>query len=106
MKFQDLQQINARYADELKKVASEVIDSGWYLQGKRVAAFENQLSDYLGCRYTVSVGNGLDALRLIFKAYIVRGLMQPGDEIIVPANTFIATILAITDNGLTGVCRS
>jgi len=100
MKFQDLQQINARYADELKKVASEVIDSGWYLQGKRVAAFENQLSDYLGCRYTVSVGNGLDALRLIFKAYIVRGLMQPGDEIIVPANTFIATILAITDNGL------
>ena len=84
MKFQDLQQINAHYADELKKVA----------------AFENQLSDYLGCRYTVSVGNGLDALRLIFKAYIVRGLMQPGDEIIVPANTFIATILAITDNGL------
>lgn len=100
MKFQDLQQLNARYADELKKVASEVIDSGWYLQGKRVAAFENRLSDYLECRYTVSVGNGLDALRLIFKAYLEIGTMRPGDEIIVPANTFIATVLAITDNQL------
>ncbi len=103
MKFQDLQRINARYADELKKAAIETIDSGWYLQGKRIAAFEEQLCNYLGCRYTVPVGNGLDALRLILKAYIEMKVMQPGDEIIVPANTFIATVLAITDNRLTPV---
>lgn len=103
MKFQDLQQINARYAEELKKVAAEVIDSGWYLQGQHVARFEELLCNYLGCRYTVSVGNGLDALRLILRAYMEMGAMQPGDEIIVPANTFIATVLAITDNRLVPV---
>lgn len=103
MIFQDLQQINARYADELKKVAAEVIDSGWYLQGQRVAAFEEQLCRYLGCRYAISVGNGLDALRLILKAYVEMDVMQPGDEVIVPANTFIATVLAVTDNRLVPV---
>lgn len=96
MKFQDLKQINAPYAGELKEVAAEVIDSGWYLQGQRVAIFEEQLCNYLGCPYTVSVGNGLDALRLIFRAYIEMGVMQSGDEVIVPANTFIASVLAIT----------
>ncbi|WP_455497030.1 DegT/DnrJ/EryC1/StrS family aminotransferase [Coprobacter sp.] len=103
MKFQDLKQINAPYAGELKEVAAEVIDSGWYLQGQRVAIFEEQLCNYLGCPYTVSVGNGLDALRLIFRAYIEMGVMQSGDEVIVPANTFIASVLAITDNQLVPV---
>ncbi|MCP9612676.1 DegT/DnrJ/EryC1/StrS family aminotransferase [Coprobacter tertius] len=103
MKFFNLQKINARYASELKKVAEEVIDSGWYLQGDRVAAFEKSLAEYVGCRYAVTVGNGLDALRLILKAYIEMGIMAEGDEIIVPANTFIASVLAITDNRLVPV---
>ncbi|MDR1633090.1 MAG: DegT/DnrJ/EryC1/StrS family aminotransferase [Dysgonamonadaceae bacterium] len=98
--FLDLQKVNAQYAVELKRVAAEVIDSGWFLQGERVAAFEKQLSEYTGVRYAVSCANGLDALRLILKAYIETGFMEEGDEVIVPANTFIASILAITDNRL------
>ena len=100
IKFLDLQKINAKYADELKQVAAEVIDSGWYLLGERVKQFKKSLADYIGVKHTIGVGNGLDALRLILKAYIEMGLMQEGDEVIVPANTYIATILAITDNRL------
>ncbi|GHV30766.1 aminotransferase [Bacteroidia bacterium] len=98
--FLDLQKVNAQYADELKRVAAEVIDSGWFLQGERIAAFEKQLSAFVGVRHTVTCANGLDALRLILKAYIESGVMEEGDEVIVPANTFIASILAITDNRL------
>jgi len=98
--FLDLQKVNAQHADELKRVAAEVIDSGWFLQGERVAAFEKQLSEFIGVRHAITCANGLDALRLILKAYIELGIMKEGDEIIVPANTFIATILAITDNRL------
>jgi len=101
--FLDLQKINARYADELKRVAAEVIDSGWFLHGERVKTFETQLSDYLGVNHAVACANGLDALRLIFKAYMELGIMNEGDEVIVPANTFIASILAITDNRLVPV---
>jgi len=100
IKFLDLQKINAQYASELKQVASDVIDSGWFLQGERVKTFERQLGDYLGVSHVVSCANGLDALRLILKAYIELGVMTEGDEVIVPANTFIATVLAITDNRL------
>ena len=103
MKFLDLQKVNAVYATDLKRIAAEVIDSGWYLLGKYVKLFEEQLSFYLGCKYTVATGNGLDALRLILRAYIEMGVMQEGDEVIVPANTYIATILAITDNRLVPV---
>jgi Predicted pyridoxal phosphate-dependent enzyme apparently involved in regulation of cell wall biogenesis len=103
IKFLDLQKINAQYADELKQAAAEVIDSGWFLLGERVKSFEKQLSDYLGVEYTVACANGLDALRLILKAYIELGIMQEGDEVIVPANTYIASILAITDNRLNPV---
>ncbi len=95
--FLNLQKINAQYAKELKQVAAEVIDSGWYLFGERVKRFENNLASYIGVKLAIGVGNGLDALRLILKAYIEIGVMQEGDEIIVPANTYIATILAITD---------
>jgi len=98
--FNDLQKINARHADELKRVAAEVIDSGWFLQGDRTDIFEKQLSAYLDVRHAITCANGLDALRLILKAYIELGVMKEGDEIIVPANTFIATFLAITDNRL------
>ena len=100
IKFLDLQKINAKYADELKQVAAEVIDSGWFLLGNRVKIFEQEYSDYIGSKYTIACGNGLDALRLILKAYIELNVMQEGDEIIVPANTYIASILAITDNRL------
>jgi len=100
IKFLDLKEVNYQYKDALKKVASEVIDSGWYLLGERVKQFEFDLSEYIGAKHAVGVGNGLDALRLILRAYIELGVMCEGDEVIVPANTYIATILAITDNKL------
>jgi dTDP-4-amino-4,6-dideoxygalactose transaminase len=100
IKFLDLKQINAQYADDLKQVASEIIDSGWYLFGERLSRFESSLSEFCGVKHAIGVANGLDALRLILKAYIELGIMQENDEIIVPANTYIASILAITDNRL------
>ncbi len=100
IKFLDIQKINAQYSEELKQVATEVIDSGWYLLGERVKQFEQNLCNYIGTSNAIGVGNGLDALRLILRGYIELGIMQEGDEIIVPANTYIATILAITDNRL------
>ncbi len=98
--FLDLKKINQQYAEELKQAATEVIDSGWYLLGEKVKQFEYSLAKYVGVKHAISVGNGLDALNLILKAYIEIGIMQEGDEIIVPANTYIASILAITDNNL------
>ncbi len=98
--FLDLQKINHQYQQELKAAALEVIDSGWYLLGKKNENFEKNLAQYIGTSYAIGVGNGLDALRLLFKAYIELGFMSEGDEIIVPANTYIASILAITDNKL------
>jgi dTDP-4-amino-4,6-dideoxygalactose transaminase len=77
-----------------------VVDSGWYLQGKENAMFETHYSSYIGTKYTIGCANGLDALIWIFRAYIEMGIMKPGDEVIVPANTYIASILAITENGL------
>lgn len=103
IKFLDLQKINAQYADELKAVAAEVIDNGWYLQGKQNEKFENALQELTTSPYVIGVANGLDALRLILRAYIEMGVMKEGDEVIVPANTYIASILAITDNRLTPV---
>jgi dTDP-4-amino-4,6-dideoxygalactose transaminase len=100
IKFLDLQKINSQYADELKQVAEEVIDSGWYLLGQRVATFEQELAAYVGAKNVIGVANGLDALCLIIRAYKEMGLMHDGDEIIVPANTYIASVLAITDNKL------
>lgn len=103
IKFLDLQKINAQYAAELKKVATEVIDSGWYLLGEQVKKFERNLENLQEGGNAVAVANGLDALRLIFKAYIELGIMQEGDEVIVPANTYIASVLAITENRLVPV---
>lgn len=100
IKFLDLQKINQQYATELKQIAADVIDSGWYLLGDRVKEFESNLANFIGVKNAIGVANGLDALRLILKAYIGMGIMQEGDEVIVPANTYIATILAITDNRL------
>ncbi len=100
IKFLDLQKINAQYAEELKKAAADVIDSGWYLLGKKLNQFESSLATYLGVKHVIGVANGLDALRILLKAYIELGFMNEGDEVIVPANTYIASILAITDNRL------
>jgi dTDP-4-amino-4,6-dideoxygalactose transaminase len=100
VKFLDIQKINLQYADELKKVMAEVVDSGWYLKGERTLAFEKNLSQYIKSKHAIGVANGLDALRLIFKAYINLKVMSVGDEVIVPANTYIASLLAISDNRL------
>ena len=103
IKFLDLQKVNATYATELKAAAGKVIDLGWYLQGEQNVQLEKNLKELTGAPNAIAVGNGLDALRLILRAYIEMGVMQEGDEVIVPANTYIATILAITDNRLTPV---
>lgn len=100
IKFLDLQKINAQYAAELKEATARVIDSGWYLLGNELKTFERNLAEYIGVKHAIGVANGLDALRLILKAYIEMGVMQEGDEVIVPANTYIASILAISDNRL------
>jgi len=100
IKFLDLQKINAQYASQLKQAASEIIDSGWYILGEQVDRFEEKFKKYIDVKNVVGVANGLDALRLILKAYIELGYLKERDEIIVPANTYIATILAITDNKL------
>ena len=100
IKFLDLKLINQQYGLELKQAASEVIDSGWYLKGERLERFETNLAAFAGVKHAIGVANGLDALRLILKAYMEMGEMREGDEVIVPANTYIASILAITDNRL------
>jgi dTDP-4-amino-4,6-dideoxygalactose transaminase len=103
IKFLDLQKITAKYSSEIHEAVNRVVDSGWYLQGKENEAFEANYSKYIGTKYTIGVANGLDALIWIFRAYIEMGVMQQGDEIIVPANTYIASILAISENGLVPV---
>lgn len=98
--FLDLRAVNARYADELKAAAARVIDAGWYVLGQELAAFEEEFAGYCGAAHAVGVGNGLDALSLILRGYRELGVLREGDEIIVPANTFIATFLAISQNHL------
>lgn len=101
--FLKLQDITNKYKSEIHEAALRVIDSGWYLQGEETERFEKAYANYVGSKYCIGCANGLDALVWIFRAYIELGVMQPGDEVIVPANTFIATILAITENGLVPV---
>lgn len=101
--FLSLKDVTALHGAEINDAVARVVDGGWYLQGKENEDFERNYSEYIGCKYTVGCANGLDSLIWIFRAYMEMGVMQPGDEVIVPANTFIATILAITDNGLTPV---
>jgi dTDP-4-amino-4,6-dideoxygalactose transaminase len=103
IKFLDLQKITAKYADEIHEAVNRVVDGGWYLQGKENEKFEEDYSKYIGVKHTVGCANGLDALIWIFRAYVEMGVMKPGDEVIVPANTYIASILAISENGLVPV---
>jgi dTDP-4-amino-4,6-dideoxygalactose transaminase len=100
IKFLDVQKINAQYAQELKEAANRVIDSGWYLMGNELTSFEQEYATFCKTKHCLGVANGLDALRLILRAYIEMGVMKNGDEVIVPANTYIASVLAITDVGL------
>lgn len=101
--FLSLKDITTKYSDEIHAAVSRVVDSGWYLQGSENELFEKEYSAWIGCKYTVGCGNGLDALIWILRAYKEMGVMRDGDEVIVPANTFIATVLAITENNLTPV---
>ncbi len=103
IKFLDLQRITQKYGDEIHEAVTRVVDSGYYLQGAENKRFETDYAAYIGSQYCVGCGNGLDALTWIYRAYIEMGVMQPGDEVIVPANTFIASLLALTDNGLVPV---
>lgn len=100
IRFLDLEKINACHSEEIRNAMNRVLASGWYLKGKETELFEQNYSDYIGTKYAVGCGNGLDALTLILLGYIHLGVMQPGDEIIVPANTYIASILAISRAGL------
>ena len=101
--FLSLKDVTAKYAAEIHEAVLRVVDNGWYLQGKENELFENHYAEYIGSKHCIGCANGLDALIWIFRAYIEMGVMQPGDEVIVPANTYIATILAITENNLVPV---
>ena len=98
--FLSLKDVSALHGEEINAAVTRVVNSGWYLQGEENKRFEENYAKYIGTKYCIGCANGLDALIWIFRAYIEMGVMQPGDEVIVPANTYIATILAITENGL------
>src|SRR5689334_19978277 len=96
IKFLDLQRVTGKYGSEIKDAINRVVDSGWFLLGNEVKAFEKDFANYCDAKHCIGVANGLDALILILKAYIETGELQEGDEVIVPANTYIASVLAIT----------
>ena len=98
--FLSLKDVTALHGEEINAAVTRVVNSGWYLQGKENERFEADYSKFIGTQYAIGCANGLDALIWIFRAYIELGVMQPGDEVIVPANTYIATILALTENRL------
>ena len=95
-----MQKVTQKYSEEIHEAISRVMNSGWYLQGKENEKFEADYSAYIGTKYAIGCANGLDALIWIFRAYLEMGVMTQGDEVIVPANTYIASILAISENGL------
>ena len=103
IKYLPLKRINELYDAEIRDAISRVLDSGWYLRGTATRQFEEHYAQYIGTRHCIGVANGLDALTLILRAYMEMGVMQEGDEVIVPANTYIASILSITENRLTPV---
>lgn len=98
--FLDLKRVNARFSAELLEACARVIDSGWYIGGSELASFEKEFAEYCGTRYCVGVANGLDALTLVLRAWKELGRLKDGDKVIVPANTYIASILSITENRL------
>ncbi|MBA94291.1 MAG: aminotransferase [Rickettsiales bacterium] len=101
--FLDLKKINLQYKEEILNACKKVVESGWYIRGKENEEFENNFSDYCGVKHTIGVANGLDALILILKAYKEMNVLKDGDEVLVPSNTYIASILAITEVNLVPV---
>lgn len=101
--FLDLKAINQEYETELKEACARVIDSGWYIMGKELQGFEQEFADFCGSKHAIGVANGLDALILVLRAWKEMGKIKDGDEVIVPANTYIASVLAISENNLTPV---
>lgn len=101
--FLSLKDVTSLHGTEINEAVTRVVNSGWYLQGEENKRFEENYANYIGTQYCIGCANGLDALIWIFRAYVEMGVMQPGDEVIVPANTYIATILSITENGLVPV---
>ncbi|NNA97958.1 DegT/DnrJ/EryC1/StrS family aminotransferase [Pseudomonas gessardii] len=101
--FLDLKSLNASHRQELIEAAVKVLDSGWYIQGESLVTFEKEFADYCGAKYCIGVANGLDALTLTIRAWKELGRLREGDEIIVPANTYIASLLAVTENRLVPV---
>lgn len=100
IQFLDLKKVNQPYSVEIEAAVKRVLNSGWYINGQEKERFEKNFANFIGSSYSIGVANGLDALRIIIRAYIELGIFKKGDEVIVPANTFIASIMAITDNGL------
>lgn len=100
IRYCDLKKINSAYIDEINEAIARTVSSGWYIHGDEGNRFENNFARYCGCRYCIGTGNGLDALAIIMLAYREMGIMESGDEVIVPANTFIASILAIIQAGM------
>ncbi len=103
IKFLDLQRINQRHEAEFKEALAGVLDSGWYIRGRQLSAFESEFAKYCGVPHAIGTGNGLDALILILKAWMQAGKIEAGDEVLVPANTYIASILSISACGLVPV---
>src|SRR5574344_330803 len=103
IKYLELEKITALHAAEIHKTVDKVVDRGWYLQGEENKKFESDYAVFIGSKYCIGCANGFDALTLIFRSYIEMGVLQQGDEVIVPANTYIASILPITENGLVPV---
>ena len=100
IQFLSLKDVTALHGAEINEAVTRVVNGGWYLQGEENKRFESDYANFIGAKHCIGCANGLDALIWIFRAYIELGVMQPGDEVIVPANTYIATILSITENGL------
>lgn len=98
--YLSLQKVTASHLKEIESAITKTIESGWYLKGEATERFEHDYAEYIGTRYCIGCGNGLDALTLIFRAYKELGAMADGDEVIVPANTFVASILSLSENGL------
>ena len=101
--FNDLKKVTELHGAEINEAVTRAVNSGWYLHGRETEAFEQAYARYIGTEHAIGMANGLDALRLIFRALIELGRLRPGDEVIVPANTYIASILAVSEFGLTPV---
>ena len=101
--YLDLKKVTASFGGEIELAVARAVASGWYILGGEAEAFEREFAAYIGTEHCVGTGNGLDALTLIFRAYMELGRLRPGDEVIVPANTFIASVLAVSECGLVPV---